>query len=75
MDTISVAEFYERLCSFREKMGEIHAPEQYRNIFKMLTISYFNVDATDPDYHKVADLYRANADEYVNRMALMGHEI
>lgn len=75
METITVAEFFKRLCSFREKMGEVHEPEQYRNIFKMLTLSFFNVDATDPKYSTAADLYRSNANEYVQRMALMGHEL
>lgn len=75
-DKISVAEFYKRVVSFRQKMGIKLEPEQYRNIFKMLGISYLNVDQNDSDFSlTVAQHFQDTVAEYIRRMSLMGHAI
>ena len=75
MEKISVATFRERVVSFREKIGTRLNPEQYHNTFKMLTLSYLNVDQNDSEWDQAARLYVVTAQEYVRRMTLILAEL
>lgn len=75
-DKVTPAEFNRQVLSFREKMGTKLEPEQYRNIKKMLTITYLNVDQSHPDFDgRVADTFLQTIREYSRRMELMGYEV
>lgn len=73
MEKVSIQELRKNIVSFREKMGRKSlAPEQRVNMFKMLTILYLNVDVDDPEFEAAARQYIATANEYTQRMCLMG---
>ncbi len=76
MDKISVKTFYERVLSFREKLGTVLTEEQYQNLKKMFILSYLNVDQDDPDFdqEKIVNIFESNLVEYVRRMLMMGME-
>ena len=77
MDKISVKTFYERVLSFREKMGTAGlTEEQYQNLEKMFVLSYLSVDQSDPDFdqEKIVNIFESNLIEYIKRMLMMGME-
>ena len=77
MNKISVKTFYDRVHSFRKKLGTTGlAEDQYQNLKKMFVLSYLNVDQDDPDFdeEKIVNIFESNLNEYVRRMFLMGME-
>ena len=75
MGKISVEVFFERVMSFREKMGRSDlVAGQRRNLLKMLTLSYFNIDQSDPLFVSAGNTYIAHLREYLTRMNMLGQD-
>ena len=75
MEKITASTFFDRTMSFRKKMGRNDlSTVQRRNLLKMYTLSYLNIDQTDPLFGSAGAAYVANSREWMTRMNMLGQD-